>query len=822
MPSNNLPDQDVAAEAKVSDETGLPDQTARGFAAWAKANRTRALLTVGGSVFFLIALIIAGNTFFAAHKRQPLDKSATMKEILRALDRHDYAEVQSLAKQLEDEGGLSAEELGGPAFALGAAAAYEADKSSGKDRTKLFLLASRYLEDAGKRGFPAHREAEGLFLLGKSLCEIGRIQAGRSALLSARKTSPQYSGEIHVLLAGTYLNEVPPKFQQALQQNSLLLAEKNLSEAKRQQTLLQRSQILLGLGKIDECNAALDQIPSGEKNPAVLVERARVLMQQARLLRKKTATSADDEQKSREMLLEAVRILDIAQRQDTEGGKAARQAMYLTGMCHLELGDDRAALVQFIQTYKSYPDSSEGAAADFQAAELHRRMGRDIEALAVYRRVFGGLSDPESYNNPWLPLDRLKSGVLAAYRQYLSAQKYEFALQITRMTRTLLPGDQVLLLEAEAHSAWGQTLFSQADKGPRNKAESVRRMGREQFRRAGAYYARLANALPANKNYTDQLWNGATAYFQGQDFAAAAQMFQTYLKNEAEQRRPQALAYLGEALLAAGQLDKALELFKECVDLYPRDVAACRARLSAARAYEEKGDWRNAEGILLDNLNSDYLTPESKEWRDSLLILAELLLAQGRYAEAVPRLEEFADRYADLPEAVRARYLLANGYYKLAAEAEDKLNKVVAGSAAAVPAKQIQELYSKALEQYKQVQETLAKDRDNAELTPMGKAILRNCYFALGNVPFAQGDYQAAVKAYSTAANRYQNQPESLDAYVQMANAYRNLNKPLEAKKALEQAKFALGRMRSDAAFENTTNYNRKQWADRLDLLENL
>ena len=66
---------------------------------------------------------------------------------------------------------LPAEDLGGPAFALGAAAAYEAENSAGKDRAKLFLLASRYLEEANNRGFPPNRNAEGLYLLGKSLSE---------------------------------------------------------------------------------------------------------------------------------------------------------------------------------------------------------------------------------------------------------------------------------------------------------------------------------------------------------------------------------------------------------------------------------------------------------------------------------------------------------------------------------------------------------------------------------------------------------------------------------------------------------------------------
>ncbi len=746
----------------------------------------------------------------------------TMDQILQALDRRAFAEVQTLAKRSQEQGALAAEELGGPAFALGAVAAYEAENSPGKDRTRLFLLASRYLEEANNRGFPANRHAEGLYLLGKSLYESGQIQASRPVLFSALKISPQYRAEIYALLAGTYLSDVPPKLEQALEQNSQLLSDKNLPEAKRQEALLQRSQILLGLGKIEQCNAALDRIPASGKNPAAAVQRGRVSMYEAQALRKKTPPSDDDQQKAREKLQEAIQTLHVALDQDTGGGKAARQALYLTGMCDLELGDNRTALEQFVRTHNLFPDTPEGLAAGFQGAELYRRQGRDIDAIGEYRRVLGGISDPENYNNPWISLDQLKSGVLAAYQHYLGVQKFEFALQIIRMMQRLLPGDQVLSLQAEAHGVWGQTLLNQADKGPRNKAESIRRLGREQFRRAGTCYARLASTLPANKTFTDQLWNGATSYVKGQDYISAARMFQAYLKNEAQRRHPQALAQLGESLLAAGQLDKALEMLKECIDLYPRDAAACQARLLASRVYEEKGDWRNAENMLSDNLNGDYLTPESKEWRDSLLVLGESLHAQGRNADAIRRLEEYVKRYPDLPDTVQARYLTANCYYKLAVETRDKLKNDQTGNSGAILAKQIQELYFKALQQYKEVQERLAKDRDTGELDTLDKAILRNCYFAMGNVFFAQGDYEAAVKAYSAAVIRYQNCPEVLEAYVQIAAAYRNLNKPREAKNALEQAKFALGRMKPDLAFESTTNYSRKQWAERLDLLGSL
>jgi tetratricopeptide (TPR) repeat protein len=821
MSTQDLQDQDAAvAEAKVSRLRDLPVQTVRRLAAWAKANRIKAL-AIGGASFIAI-VVVASWALIAARLNRSVEELVTMDQVLQVLDHRQFAESQSLVQKIQKQGSLPTEELGGPAYVLGAAAAYEAESASGKDRIKLFSLAAGYLEEANNRGFPANRGAEGLYLLGKSLYEIGRIQASRSILLSALESSSPYQAEIYFILANTYLNDTHPKIEQALEQNTKFLAEKGLSEAKQQEGLLQRASVFLRLGKISECNATLDRIPEGVKNPAVAVERGRALMYEARDLREKTPITAEDKLKSREKYNQAAQIMRIEITRNTRADKATRQAMYLSGMCYMELEDYQAALDRFTRTYNTWSETPEGLAACFQSAELYRRLGRDVDALAGYRRVLGSINDPEGYNNPWISEDQLKTSISAAYQHYLGGQKFEIALQIARMMQPLFPIDQVLSLQAEAHGVWGQTLLNQADKGPRNKAEPIRRLGREQLRRAGTNYAKLSKILPANKNYSDQVWNGATSYMQGQDFSNAARMFQVYLKNEAQRRHPQALAYLGESLLALNQPDKALDALKECMDLYPRDVYACRARLLASRAYEEKGDWSNAESLLLDNLNGDYLTPESKEWRDSLFALGKMFHDEGRSAEAVGRLEEAAERYPDLPETTEARYLTANCYYKLAAAAQDKLDKDLTGTYSAILEKQTHELYSKALTLYKRVHETLAIDRDNGELNAGQKAILRNCYFAVGNVLYAEGNYDAAVNAYSTAANRYQNYPESLNAYVQIANAYRKLNKPEEAKNALQQAKFALGLMKPDAAFDATTNYNAKQWAERLDLLSSL
>jgi len=126
------------------------------------------------------------------------------------------------------------------------------------------------------------------------------------------------------------------------------------------------------------------------------------------------------------------------------------------------------------------------------------------------------------------------------------------------------------------------------------------------------------------------------------------------------------------------------------------------------------------------------------------------------------------------------------------------------------------------LAQYQGLQAALSGGHDSGELTALEKSLLRNSYFGVGSILFDLRQYEAAIKVYAAAANRYQNHPEVLEAYVQIAAAYRQLNKPVEARSTLEQAKVVLARMKTDTAFNETTNYSRQQWNERLDALMNL
>ncbi|MGW8257860.1 MAG: hypothetical protein ACWGMZ_10280, partial [Thermoguttaceae bacterium] len=562
MPPDDLPDQESPeTQEPNSTDSNQPLGVVQRFAAWAKANRMRfAAMT---AAVFCIFLLLAGAISLSLRNAGE-DNQLTIKEVLDALDRGDLHETRTLAKRLRKEGTLRIEEFGGPIFALGAATAYEAEKTDGKNRGRLFLLAAKYLEDANIRGFPAGRQDEGLYLLGKSLYESGQLSAARSVLISAIKKPTPYASKIHALLANVYCDQTPPKLKEALAENTLFLADKQLSEAQREEGLMQRLQIYLAWRKIEHCRKVLDQIPKSAKTQGkCALWHARILMAEAAALKKQASHAESNRKKENEKLQQAIELLKPLQTKKYAGTATSRQGMYLTAMCSLQLAEYQSAAVQFSRTYKANPDSPEGAAAAFQAAQLYIRLNRDVEVPGEFRRALADVSGPQGYHNPWISFKQLQVRSLAAYRHYLDVRNFEITLQLIRIFKPLFPKDQLLLLQAETHFVWGQTLAKQAQNSPLHKAASFRKLAREQYRQAGVCYARLARILPDSKTYTDQVWNSAVAFMKGWDFTNAVRMFQTYLKNEVLGQRPLALTDLGESFLALDKLDKALETFKE-------------------------------------------------------------------------------------------------------------------------------------------------------------------------------------------------------------------------------------------------------------------
>jgi tetratricopeptide (TPR) repeat protein len=79
------------------------------------------------------------------------------------------------------------------------------------------------------------------------------------------------------------------------------------------------------------------------------------------------------------------------------------------------------------------------------------------------------------------------------------------------------------------------------------------------------------------------------------------------------------------------------------------------------------------------------------------------------------------------------------------------------------------------------------------------------------------GRYEAAIAAYSTSAGRYQHEPDSLAAYVQIANCYDRMQKPAEALSTLAQAQLILRQLPDDAFAVEPSAMSRDDWQRWLD-----
>jgi tetratricopeptide (TPR) repeat protein len=776
---------------------------------------------------FRLVLILAVNvavvtgivsTAVILRNRKPPPKPVTLAMALSALDRGDATEARRMAERLAVSQDITTAEWGGSDFILGTLAAQAATEANHEERADAYRQAANYLARSRERGFPEHRGPAGLYLLGKCLCLFDRLDEALPVLEEALQQNKEHAAEIRGLLIEALTGVQPPELDKALAESQKLLAEPQLAEAERRQAILQQAQILIRMNRLKECAAALDRIadlPAVRGDLALM--RGRLALCEGQALKKAGAAPNKLSREAKEKFPSAIESFRRAFSHDPGDGHVARQATYLIGLCLLEQGDMPAALKQMERTAEVFPGTAESLVALFHQGEIARGMGRHPEAVSAYLRLLSAYSRQEEFHNPWISLTKLKRAFLDVCQEYLKAEDYKTAVLLSKSLVRLLPKPEALELTARIYRTWGDNLLEQAEHLAPDKAEEMRKQARTQLRAAGDSFIALARELFTTRQYTEQLWNSASAYFAGHDFRNAVTTLRLYVHNESRLRHAQALVDQGECELSLGQTDLALKSFQACIEQHPRDAAIYRARLLASRAAAGMGDLKQAEASLQDNLNGE-LRPASKEWRDSLFALGELLHNAGRHREAILRLEEALQRYPDTRQAIAARYLMADSARRLAMDLRKSAVNEISSAVRLDHQAESLGLLHRAMDSYTFLQDNLSRG-EGENLTAQETAILRNSRFAVGDTYFELEQYPQALRAYQSAANHYATSPEVLDAYLQIANIYRRLDRPAEARTSLEQARLALRRIPPEAHFEQTTSYNRQQWGALLDRL---
>jgi tetratricopeptide (TPR) repeat protein len=807
-----------------------------------------------GGIAIAVGLLVIGGAAYATSKFLPAKAKAPqdlLTEALARLDAGDFTEARRLAAESRARAKGSHQADGGTLFVLGVALAHDAKQDlNPTERRTLNLIAARYLEEARYQGLPEGREPEAMLILGRCLHGGGRYAAAIPVLRDLHLDAPEQVREVHQLLADSYLHLSPPSLAKALAENEKLLALPDLSPRERDLARIQQAEILIEQQQWDRALALLAEIANDSPvHPQALLMSARITLRDANKRAKSDQPPADDLQASIDELLAKLTAL---QSTDNLPPDQLAQVQLLVGLCQLGKGEDAEAATQLSKVRRAFAGRPEALLAMLYEAELLQQKGDPQQALALYKRLVQEAGSAETYHNPLLPLRDLDVRLGGAISTFLASQQYEAAVDLASVVTPLLSDVRQAELLAKAQIAWGDHLAksASADLALRGVTEAE---ARQHYRDAGAQLERLAELRIATRKYLDDLAASAANYLRGQGYRQAIRVYRKLLEQQTSANRPEALTGLGEALLAAGEPAEALVALDECREMYPNHPATYRARLLGAQALEEQGKIDEAQALLTDNLYKFALTPQSSDWRDSLFALGNLLYrsalteesrsrldgvdsddverrksalvglekAHNLFRDAIKTLTEAVNRYPSAPQSTAARYQIAECYRHAAKWPRKRLSIITVETTRVALHRQMQRDLQSAVDEYQQLISLLGDDSE-PHRSALERSILRNAYFARGDALFDLGKYEDAIKAYSAATNRFQHEPEALEAYVQIAACYRRLNRPVEARGTLEQARVVLSRIRPDADFLRTTNNTRQQWGDLLTWLASL
>lgn len=802
------------------------------------------ILASVGTLSFLTML------WFVAQERvkpipEPEKPNIKLRDALVALDRGSYRESLRLLDELEAHDLLTDDDFGGPDLIRGILLAQDAERMWDRDQIRMARQASRYLVSAKQKGIPWDYQGPALYWLCATYVQGGNAAAARTELEKAIETNQELgrASELHRLGMLAWLAEPEPDLQKALEYNTSYLEHDDLAITPRQEGLLMRARILFRLGQGEECREILRTL----RSDTTAALEGLLLAAELQITNARAETQLNDTAKG--LYKDAIRILDETFTRGNGREKIQRQALYLTGVCRRELGQRQQAWETFQRTRTAYPTSPEGITSAFAEATLARELGLHEDVVPTLIEGINAAGHADEYHNPLFPWTAVREQIMATYREVFDKKNFAEAVDLALASSAMLTPETANELLAQARIAWADEMLIDEATQSQAAGDLARKKSAELYRAAGHDYEELARLHFTDPQYLDHVWSSAEYYFLGKEYAAALKQLREYLRYEQRSRRPLALLRYGECQVLLGQSQAALTTLRECIADYPRDASSYRARLLAARALLDKGDRAAVKELYLLNLESGQLTPASTEWRDALFGLGRLLFgdaqlvesqnppskdnsavvtapeqqAQELYHEAIRRLEEAVERYPNASQAVPSRYLVAESYRALAAYPRKRLNASTIQTARDEYAKELRALLAEAMSNYVLVQESLANRREDQPLTTVEYSLLRNCYFAQAATLYELDRFQEAIGVYTTMINRYQSEPQVLDAYFQLATCQRKVGQLEEAQATLDQARLALERLQRESSnFVSTTNHDAAEWQRILDWMGKL
>jgi len=757
-------------------------------------------------------LAVGGWVFLRAKPTAP--PPPRLEDAFSALESREPAKALEIAGQLLRAGLPPEAPLGVVPLVRGLALAELAESYRGEKQRELLRQATRFLEDAFSLGVPESYTPVANLVLGSAYHRLGNSQAARRYLSEQdwEKLPAERRQEFLLLYADIWAPEDPARVHTFLER---ILSSKPLGEDLHAELLLRQAWVLGRMNRTEEALGVCRKIPPSSP----LYARAKLL---EGLLQLGAIREAGSSQRPHtawankgsavavsEVFAPAIRAFEAAIQHDNLTSRATAEALYWLGVCQADVGDVSSAEAQWRSVVGRFPTTPAGVASAWALGQKSQAEGNAPLALGWYRKALENIRQLGPLEGiaflewgRWLPGPAMEERVLAASRRFMETRKFSEALGLLDCLAGLVEEERYLRLKAEALRTVGETLLSESqpaesfsDLAPGLpgavlgwQAKDPAAQGRQYLRQAGVTFLTLATKSFARREYPDYLWAAAECFRRGRSYSGVLVALDRYQEDQPIRRRPWALLYRGEALLARGKPEEALRNLEACYQQYPRDSASFQARLLAAYALAELGRGQEAEVLLHRNLDGQDLTPASREWRESLLALAELLLGRRADKEAQEYLAELFDRYPNHAEAAVARYLWAYAQWR---QAEALLGQSTQEPLSAVAARwtsQASEHLQAGAAQLKELRENLRHSRSLTPSKTDGELILRNIDFALAVIQSTLSPSGEVLQQLEEMATSYGDQVETIPLLAQIALGWHKLGDGARARALMDRA----------------------------------
>lgn len=771
----------------------------------------------------VMALMLGGLTWWLL-SAPDLPPPQKLKLALRLLDDGQFERARAIAEKLHADEYRDPDFSGGAVYVLGMATFYQAASQDAQSREQTYVVASGYLREADHLSVVEERRPVWAWALGVALYSSGSLEEAIPLLEEAVKTYPAGRVEAGIMLLEAYLDHrTPEHLERALALSAELIRDGGMSRDRIVRARLYRAQAFLARGNQVEADKLLAEIQMdalGSKAAAVV--RAQTLL---------------DEHKA----AEAIALLQPLATDERLDQRVSAQARYLMGLASLSTGKLEDAVGYFEKTADRFEGTHEAFAARALAADALRRLGRKEEALESFGLVLRSIHRPSRYRNRWLTLPRVQGLVRDAWKGWLDSKSFAEAIALAEMMPPAIPIDEAHELTARAALQWAEETQASLDGKTVEEQEGREAELRLRFREAGRFYARLAESRRTSQLYTGALWTSAESYYTAKDYRAALERLDPLVTNGTSTLAARARVRRAQCLANVGDLAEALSEFELVTRQHPSDPAAFTARYQIGAVLLEMNRSEDAETAWRRVIESQDLRPEALEWRQSLGSLAKLLydtadmgmrtlerdfrnngdamkFTEGlagldrRFAEAVLRFDEYLERYPTADDRIENRFYLARALQGRSRYPIERLSQAETDAARIEYRQQIEALLSRAEQNFQRCVDDLARLSEKGRIDNGGKEMLRNAYFERAGCLYVLERYDKAIEAYTICAARYQNDANTLGAYVQIANCYTRLKKREEALSTLAQAQLLLKQLPDDVFVDRPGRMSRTEW----------